>query len=139
MYCYSLKKNCMIFSLLYVNDLIGINLKSFISKDTVWQREYNIQLLSDFFIWPIFWWTHFYWLILAWCEESNQSVDHSMDPDFYSCPFSMFDSGRPSMEENGAVMYCDMEGSQCPSMYFCSAGYDDDRSVCCHMLGKYVK
>jgi len=25
----------MIFSLLYVNDLIGINLKSFISKDTV--------------------------------------------------------------------------------------------------------
>lgn len=58
-----------------------------------------------------------------------------MDPDYYRCPFSMFDAGRPSTDENGAVAYCDTDGAQCPRWYFCSAGYDDGRSVCCHILG----
>lgn len=78
-------------------------------------------------------------LVSATSQTSNSSVDHSMDPDFYKCPFSMFDAGKPSTDENGAVMYCDGENDSCPSWYFCSAGYDDGRAVCCHILGKFAE
>lgn len=60
---------------------------------------------------------------------------HIKDPSFYRCPFSMFDAGRPVTNELGEVRYCDVEGVRCPSWYFCSYGYSDGRSVCCHILG----
>ena len=35
-------------------------------------------------------------------------------------------------------MYCDVTGAHCPSYHFCSAGYPDGRSICCHILGWLV-
>ncbi|KAL4226939.1 hypothetical protein ACF0H5_014917 [Mactra antiquata] len=60
---------------------------------------------------------------------------HIKDPGYYNCPFRIFDGGAPVTNELGEVMYCDVEGVRCPSGYFCSYGYDDNRSVCCHILG----
>lgn len=66
--------------------------------------------------------------------EAVDPVDHSKDPSFYRCPFRMFDSGLPVTLETGEVQYCDVEGVACPKWHFCSAGYEDGRSVCCHIL-----
>ncbi|KAH3820379.1 hypothetical protein DPMN_122125 [Dreissena polymorpha] len=70
---------------------------------------------------------------VAMCADTQ--VDHSKDPAFYRCPFSMFNAGRPVTNELGEVMYCGIEGATCPAWHFCSSGFADGRAVCCHILG----
>ena len=60
------------------------------------------------------------------------------DPTYYRCPFPMFNGGRPASNQLGETMYCDMTGAHCPRYHFCSFGYPDGRSICCHILGKVV-
>lgn len=72
-------------------------------------------------------------MILAYASSLND--EHINDPSYYRCPFRMFNMGLPVVTETGEVMYCDVDGASCPQWHFCAYGYDDGRSVCCHILG----